>query len=243
MIKEENREENLENKFRSITEQIALIGSGLDLRIKPYENADLKYFSKLNLNHQECVLYSLTHQLQIYQTAIKDQINLRNKQQMSWSAMKKLNFIPCNDFFDKVSDTHILEIYDLNLIQVFRDIQFYGICSYSIEDLVSRPLEDLIHRDSAITNQILHWLGLFKQGKITKTIDPEIPKHRITETNSADRIQSNLKIKYYSPLFDIDKKIIGVAVIAEVSDIQYSKHIEIQTQQPPRRHLSAVIDV
>lgn len=210
-------------EFIQLSNQFSQIGLGFGLKMKPYNSEYLPYYSKLPAGFKKQVLEFLKIQIEIFQSAVEKGIDIRNTNQISWEALKRLNLKPAGDLFDKIKETDFLELYDLNVFQIFRDINFYGICGYTIEDLLSRPLQDLVARDVSISKQIMQWIQKFQNGEIRSTIDPQIPIHLIQEIDSDEKMASKLHIKYYSPLFDEKKKIVGIAVVANATEVQSTK--------------------
>ncbi|HPI41409.1 MAG TPA: hypothetical protein PLJ21_11435, partial [Pseudobdellovibrionaceae bacterium] len=113
--------------FKKISESISELCILSGVSVAPYLNPKLKFFSRLNFETQNSVNENLKKQFEIYNAAFVKGVDLKKTAQLSWEALRRLNLVPSHDFFDKISDSNFLEFYDLNLIQIFRDINFYGI--------------------------------------------------------------------------------------------------------------------
>ncbi len=210
-----------QKNFKIVTAKISNLLLMNGVSVKAFRNDELPYFSNLRVDHQKIIVSVLESQFEIYSASYSAGISLRDTAQLSWQAIRRLGYVPSYDFFDKIQKDDFLEIYTLDSIQVFRDINFYRICSYSIEDLVTRPLIDLVDRPAEITEKIYYWVGKVMVGEVTATIDPQIPLHTVRELDSEFKIRTELKIKWYSPMFDNNKRVVALAVIAEAAQVSH----------------------
>jgi len=104
---------------------------------------------------QRNVYDQISNYFSILEEASKHGINLQNDKQLAWYAVKKLQLIPPAGFLDTVDPEDYIEIYNASGIQIFRNLEFYRLVSYSVAEITFYPWDMLYHRDETILKQIV----------------------------------------------------------------------------------------
>lgn len=192
---------NLE--FKKISTEIAEIAKSVNIKIYPYHDPKLIYFSKLELAQRKLILQQLEIYLQICKKIVAELGTNFDFGQSIWIALKEFGFTPSSDLFQYLKNDRIIEIHNLDGQQVYRNLYFFKFCSYTLEELYSIPWVELFSRPEKNIHQMVSFVQKMSSTKIHKTVKvTEIEPHELVEIRSALKIKSFYEPLYYSPLFD-----------------------------------------
>ena len=76
--------------------------------------------------------------------------------------MKVLKLVPPSGFLDLIDDGDYFEIYNADGLQIFRNLEFYRLVSYTIAEIAIYPWDQLYARDARYHGQIVE--HCFKKG-------------------------------------------------------------------------------
>lgn len=126
-------------------------------------------------------------------------VSLRDNYAVLAHCLKRANLFALEDVKGFVADNHIVEVYNLDHIQLFRSINFFDYCNYSMLDLLAREWFDLYDRLSSITDYAMNeFLGTIASGKLHKLT---VPLHILKERDSSPRGVFNFDFQYCCPLY------------------------------------------
>ena len=202
--------------FRQLANEIAALGFKYGVTITPYQDENLIHFSKLSTELQVKVLKSLQIYLNIYNSTVAEGTSALNSARVIWNALAQLGYRPTSDVFSFFQDGNIIEIYDDSFVQVFRSINFFNLCSYSLEDLYCHQITELYERDLPFEKSLMEIVTRLYRGEIKSTILTGLQPHVIQEKKSHQKFRVLGHIKYISPLYsshspsDIPKATLGI---------------------------------
>jgi hypothetical protein len=143
-------------------------------------------------------------------------VSLRDDRQFLWAMIKRLGVTPSSTLFTLLDESDVIEIYDMSeLVQVFRNFRFYDVCSYSLDDVLSRPWFELYRRDAAVTYQIQGTVQRCVQSGSTEPIFYDVGVHELVEVDSPSMIRSVIENRFVAGLLDA-----GGAMIAGVNVVR-----------------------
>lgn len=187
-------------QFVKLADQLCEILSGFGLSVKPYHDKNNLYFAQLSLELQKSQINHLQRYVEVCQETKEQGHDLRESGQLIWNMLKKLNLKSNVDIYSNLRASDVVEIYNNQNVQTFRNLNFFKICSYTIDELLSLPWWKLYHRDEVVSREIFAvGAGVFS-GEITEMVSPVSRPHILEETASASRIKMILKVKAMSPL-------------------------------------------
>ena len=117
--------------------------------------------------------------------------------------------------FTYLKNTDIVEIQNLKLHQLFRNLKFYDYCSYSLEELSCLPWIKLFYRPPEINQELISVIAKVVQKNVQYTYPVNVNPHLIQETCSPFKYDIEFNAKFYSPVFDSKKNIVGGVVMEE----------------------------
>ncbi len=173
---------------------------------------DFPYFSALNSFEKATAVERLQF---YYNLCMEQQIegqSLRDSKKFTWRALVKLGLIPESDFLDRLENDDIIEIYNQDHVQLFRNLEFFDICSYSIEELYCIQWWKLFRREPAISETILNMCTDLYLKKYPSGLVNPLPIHWVEECLSRSRYCMDLQLKFLGPLLT-NKKVSALICI------------------------------
>lgn len=161
-------------------------------------------FAEQPSEQRAATIKSLTEYLDILMYA-EAQVRTGKEQgekQLLWHVIKYLGLVPPDDLFDRISQNHFIEIYNDQGIQVYRNLEFCKIVSYSIAEMSVYRWDQLYNRDSSITNLIITD-GVQRGFSGTRELFKlHIPIHRVSEVFGGRNREFTAEFGLLCPLVD-----------------------------------------
>jgi len=110
------------------------------------------------------------------------------------------NWVLNDDIIDKLAADDVVEIYNHNIKTVFRSINYFKSCSYSLLEVFSNDFWQLYEKDTKIIQGLSNKRGMLLRGEIQDTIKLEVPNHTIKEKFSTELRTYMVEQKYMSPV-------------------------------------------
>lgn len=194
----------LNARFVALAESVSDTLSKYGINIQPYRPDKSLNFSGLDLDSQSNIL----KHFEIYSEVLIDthrSETLQESKVLVWNMLKRLNFFPTDDILSKIKDNHIVEIYNSQNIQIFRNLSFFKVCSYSLDEILCIPWWKLYHREDKISQEIFKFGSQVLSGEINHSVCPEIPTHILTEIASTSNYKMEVDIDFLSSLEGFDQ--------------------------------------
>lgn len=189
-----------EDVFKFLSKQISMLLATENIRIKAYQDG-LPYFSKLSETHQIQVNNQLSFYAELCSEHIKEGYKISDGSTFLWRAFRKLGLTPTSDLFQFLTNESVIEVYSDENIQLFRNLNFFTYCSYSLEELHSLEWWHLYDRDAGVTNAIFEEGRKMFGGEIRGTYCPGLPDHIVRELASEEKLVMQVEFQAMSPLF------------------------------------------
>jgi hypothetical protein len=171
-------------------------------------------------NVQKNVVDQISDYLAILEDASRQGITLLNDKRLAWFAVGKLQLVPPSGFLDTIEPDDYLEIYNASGIQIFRNLEFYRIVSYSVAEITFYPWDRLYRRDEHILQQIMEQ-GFVKGFSGVKEPYPlTIDEHIVSEAISSEGRSYHIKFGMLSPLIGRSKKTEAVFATSKLKRIK-----------------------
>ena len=179
------------------------------VRFRPYRTAEFAHFRNLPHGKQSEILASFLNFYKIIVSSSEANIQTTDSRSVIWHMFSKMGWVPCSDLFDFIKNDDIVEVYDTSFHQVFRNLRFIQICSYSFEEIVSFEWPQLFKRTEEDSGHLLETSRQLISGEIRHTVVPETGRHTIEEIFSEERRVFAGIHKCLSPIFDKNHNPIG----------------------------------
>lgn len=150
---------------------------------------------------RDAIVRSLALYVDVCEDCVREGKSLSDDRWMLWRFLGRQRLRSADDLFDKISSGDVIEVYDERALQIFRNLAFFEVSSYSLEDLLHYPMYELFERDPACTRALLREVEDTLKG-VRATSRSEVPRHPVREIFSYERLRAVADQKYLSPLRD-----------------------------------------
>ncbi|MBX3022320.1 MAG: hypothetical protein KF799_11660 [Bdellovibrionales bacterium] len=140
-------------------------------------------------------------------------------------SMRRMGLSYPPDFLDHVQQGDLIEGYDMNRIQIFRNMTFMQKSGYSLIEIMCYDWPTLFDRSSAITNKMLSYCDEILW-QANRTIPFEIPHHFQRERQSGERLMWEVQFRHLAPLFSGPNNPFGLLGTCRVKPIDASNPLE-----------------
>lgn len=206
-------ESEIENdRFKALAQQLSLMLSKEGVRVRTYAQG-LPYFSKLTEEKKRTANYHLEFYVELCKEQMSEGYSLKDGPTFVWRALRKLNLIPRSDLFQYFNEDSVIEIYSNENVQLFRNLNFFRFCSYTLEELHSREWWLLFDRDASITDGLVGYATKIFTDEIKENFVPQIPLHIVRELESADKLVTEIEFTVMGPL--LKNKRAAALIVAE----------------------------
>lgn len=171
----------------------------LGYNVKAYTNPSLPHFSR----HSDSQKAEILHALRAYCEALQEVSKFDDNIDMGrfvWRFLLSLGITPSDDLFTTLENEKFIQIYNKENLQIFRSLRCFERCSFTLEELSSKPWYELWERDSlffyALTGLGTKLIHFIKPTKLRL----DFPYHTVREVNSECNFEFRYKLKSVSVL-------------------------------------------
>lgn len=190
----------LDMRFMQVTESIASLCANEGTQVKPYKQG-LPLFSKLPIERKKEVIRDVEFYEILCLEQVADGCKIKDNLSFTWRALNRLGLVPRSDLFQYMRDDHIVEIYSDQNVQLFRNFNFFDVCSYTLEELHTMEWWSLFDRDPHITKTLFKYASDIFSGVITNNFVPDLLGHQVNEASSSDKLIMEYRMDMMGPLF------------------------------------------
>ncbi|RYZ90418.1 MAG: hypothetical protein EOP06_07950 [Proteobacteria bacterium] len=196
--------------YRAQLERLSGLCASIGINRPAYLSKELPHFEKLNSEARSAAVTSIQFFLQICEEATASGEELMDTKRLTWRALRHFGFVPSEDLFSTMTKETIVEVYNTDHIQVFRNFEFFKFCSYTLEDTFCRPWPELFRRpDPFIAKAIQDRLTeVLNTGSRSLTAS-RIPAHVVEEIDSLRLNRMMLEICDFAALYDKQNQLAG----------------------------------
>jgi len=141
--------------------------------------------------------------------------NLDNEKALLSACARRLGVVFHSDVIDKITTEDVIEVYNHDLIQIYRSLSFFNLCSYSLTDLLTNEFYELYERSVQVNSHLI------KAGEILQarpySLEPvdlsDIPRHLMREKLSEQKISFFVEFKKMYPIYTISGAFYGYLIV------------------------------
>ncbi len=227
--------EDLEIKFKAKLKDFSAFAANHGLEIEPDSEITWPQFRSLSGPMQQDCFNKFSSYNDLCVAAAASGIAFNDDRSLVWWAVQKFGLRPCSDFFDKLTHDHVLEIYNCDFVQIYRNWAFFQISSYSMGDLFVFPWPELYVRESEVTQHLITYASQVLSGTVHHTMATPSPRHIVTEALSSGKNILDMELKYASPLYDAQGAVAAFFAVSAVTKIGKQELGETRTPAPVLR--------
>lgn len=216
-----NNDQELINNFREILIKTASLLKYLGVSVVAFHDKNLVDFSKLSVPLKKSAMqdaqnyYNLLSETELTRNEDENLSEISTPGQSVWYALQKTKMRPASDLFSLLSYDDAIEVYSSEDIQVWRNLKFWEVCSYSLEEMYCYTWQERYHRDDGAINKILTLIKNF-----SPTSPTSIPcniNNLLEEKFSKNKFKIDVTHEILSPLLSYNtNNIAGFIVVSKV---------------------------
>lgn len=205
-------------EFKALLDAFCEMARRESADLLPYEGAGPTYFTSLSEAQQVQVLNNFRFYFEVCSETLAQGATLRDDKVFVWRMFQKMKVHPPSELMSSIQEGEVIEIYNADFIQVFRNLCFFEICSYSLDELLCRPFWELIHRDEKITGLIVEQASKLLTG-FNGVFQFEVPEHVITEIASRAKNRVTVQQRLGATLWNPQGSPIALIALLKVKEI------------------------
>jgi hypothetical protein len=187
-------DEDLAAAFRYAADQVSALGQRFGFSVRGYDDPSLPHFCSLPLASRRQAVHALRGYHASLLAGIHADKNLDQPHISTWWAFSTLGLVPSADLFRHFQPDSMIEVYNLEGGQIWRNFQFFRYSSYTLEELHCLHWEKLYERGDEITAKCFAYISQIVGGGPELLLPPD-PEYVLTEKCSRDRCV--LKVRHY----------------------------------------------
>lgn len=140
---------------------------------------------------------------------------LNNEIDILKGVLRDLRLIVDDGIWEKIEKDDIIEIYNRDVIQIYRSISHMNLCGYTLLDVLTHEFYELYERSLPINEQMMEATLKVLSGEQPGGfgLTGMIPKHLMREIFSASRGVFEIEFKYICPVYKWPKNLDGFIVV------------------------------
>jgi hypothetical protein len=187
---------------RELLVQTTALFDRAGIKVRPFVSSELPVFSKHSPENQEMLIEELKARHELFASAETERINVRDSRQMLWRSLRRGGWTPRSDVFDSIESEDTVEVYSIEMKQLFRNLQFFQYISYTLEEIHGGTWYEMVSRNEDVEKQLFAAAGKLISGEVKETIDvSHVPTHLVVETSSLEKRKMTLQMKVISPVY------------------------------------------
>ena len=181
-----------EMQVKELFVRLSALLAGHGIEAKPWRDASLPAFRKLDIKGQERVLGHLEEicvQMEIHRDRDLDTI----QNQILWRVSHQFGFrFPAN-LFEELPKDAVIELYSKEGTQIFRSLQFFRLCSYTLEEIYCTPWFELFDHHKETMAMCAQMMEKAVKGELRGVIKNPFPNHDVAERLSAEKLSTTIE--------------------------------------------------
>ncbi|RYZ82587.1 MAG: hypothetical protein EOP06_21425 [Proteobacteria bacterium] len=196
--------------YRAQLERLSGLCASIGISRPAYLSKELPHFQKLSSEAKIAAVTSIQFFLKICEEATASGEQLMDTKRLTWRALRHFGFVPSEDLFSTMTEDTIVEVYNTDNIQVFRNFEFFKFCSYTLEDTFCRPWPELFRRpDPFIAKAVQDRLTEVLNTGSRSLVPSGISSHVVEEIDSLRLNRMMLEIRDFAALYDKQNQLAG----------------------------------
>lgn len=207
----------LQEKVESLSE---LLASESLYFPEPQSQYAREFYQRLPLGVQRKILKDTEFYIQVLKDFRLSGGSLYDSRRLTWAFLKTSSLQPCSTTFSKIDDKDVIEIFNTEYIQVFRNMHFLEAYRGSLLELCILDWMSLYKRPASIEEQLFLQIDhSFRQLAKVQAFQ-DIPKHRVELRFGSEISSFESELKYRSGLMSRSRRVNRVEAVLAVSRMQ-----------------------
>ncbi len=188
-----------------------------EIEVKAENASGIELWNKLNDSQRTEIEANFTKYLDLLLELHEGGISLRDNKAVFSHLLTRFGLGLSTFDINLIENDHMVEAYSLDNVQIFRSINFFDYCNYTMLELLSCEWFVLYERLESVTKKMMEELKLCLEAG--KAIRLNVPAHIMQERFSVPRGVFKLQHQFCFPLFDQDHRLSGYAASISVEEL------------------------
>jgi len=195
-----DRQPDLIQSFRSCLSHFSGMAEKNGIKIMPFSPQGPLHFERLSPELQYRLYLHFSSYVSICAEIVEEGRSLRDDSYLLWRYFKRQGILPNSELLASVDSRDVIEIYSPEFTQLFRNLKFFSICSYTLDQLLCLPFWELFTREQKVTASLMEiGHGLFT-GKVSGIHQWNSGIHTVEEISSPALYTAKIENKIASAL-------------------------------------------
>jgi hypothetical protein len=196
------------NRLFTLEQRLIVLARTFRVSLRPSPTTLRAHLTTLSLSTLDGIYAALFSLLRSFEICAEEGTNPWDDRDFFQLSMQALGYSFPPDFLDYLEPDDIIEGYDLSGRQIFRNMRFMEVSSYSLTEVLSLHWQVLFDRSTQITDIIMAAIEktMFVEQRV---VVADIPKHFIRELRSSQPLVAEIQHRYFAPLFNGPNKPAG----------------------------------
>ncbi len=172
-----------------------------EIPFKTYDERSLKDFMQIAPDKQREVIENAIAYTELIPSGPLAKFNLAVEKSVLQKVFKRLSIYPKDNFMDYIEEGDIIEIYTSKFIQVYRNLEFFRYCGYTLVDLLIKEWYMLYERPKSVTD-VLYQISSNTLENGLGTVPYNVKEHILRERYLGLNKAFKIRMKYLCPLVD-----------------------------------------
>jgi hypothetical protein len=165
-----------------------------------YNPSAVKHFESLPETQRSAILRQFRQYASLCEAVEDAQVSFRSGPDLARYVVSGLGLNGPKSFFELLGSEDIVEVYNSDGVQIFRNFVFYEHCSYTLLEIISYPWYELLERHEAVTREIGEHIGRVL-GECNDVIPSTVRAHTMREIFSEEKRMFISQFDRFAPLF------------------------------------------
>lgn len=186
-------------EYRQLCERTAVAINTTGRQVKAYSDPAVPRF--VNADDSRKVLESLRAYVDVLESTLAAGDSLNDAKRLVWRMMQRLALTPPADFLDQFNDENVIEIYDTENLQLFRNLIFFDKLYVTVDEISTFVWPRDSKRSVKMSSEGLRLMLLIKTGLLRSTFPIHtMPGHLVTCDMSEGYQEIRVTMKAACPL-------------------------------------------
>ncbi|MBT4760553.1 MAG: hypothetical protein HOO06_02545 [Bdellovibrionaceae bacterium] len=190
-----------------LVKRFSLLLKRYDVLINAYTPYSLSHFYNLPLGKQQEIYNNFKYYSDFCYEIHNSGVSLKDNVKTLRAAFNTLKMRTSDSFLTNIVDTDLIEIYNMEGRQIFRNFRLFEMSSLSLLELISNEWPELFERSLDVTEHIHKHITQALSGQQDLISMENVPTHLMRERMTDVKIAHFVNFKFIAPVYTGPEKI------------------------------------
>lgn len=214
-------------EFKRIALALQAFGQKYGVPIQGFHGPELPHFSRLSSTEKSRIVNLLKVFLETFLVTEGAGARIDRHDQALWHALSCMKFVPPQDLLQHIAKDDVIEVYTPEGLQIWRNLNFMKICSYTLEEMYCIDWPSRYDRAPEMTASCLAEIQKLLSMQTPDIYPVRVPAHRFQETCSSGRFYLEASHEIFARLANRQGEVVAWLATSKV------EVLDRPTRRPP----------